>query len=63
MTKTILQSVASAGFSGNIAVVSQSKKETETLQSLGINLVMEPFQDAAERTTEMVLQGLETSSK
>lgn len=63
MTKTILQSVASAGFVGNIAVVSQSKNETETLKNLGINLVMEPFQDAAERATEMVLSGLDTSNR
>lgn len=63
MTKTIIQSANAAGFMGNTAFVSQSKQETEVLKKLGVNLVLEPFQDAAERATEMVLNGLSSSNK
>jgi Kef-type K+ transport system membrane component KefB len=58
--KTIVQSVNSVGFAGKLAVVSQSKQETEALQHLGINLVLEPFQDAADQATELLFEGLTT---
>lgn len=56
--KTIIQLTRSAGFSGNFAAVSQSSAETEELKLLGIDLVFEPFQDAADRATELLLGGL-----
>lgn len=56
--KTIIQLTRSAGFTGNLAAVSHSSKETEELKLLGINLVLEPFQDAADRATELLLEGI-----
>lgn len=60
--KTIVQSVNSAGFTGKLAAVSHSKQETETLKHLGINLVLEPFQDAADQATELLFEGLDTAT-
>ncbi|WP_404415347.1 cation:proton antiporter [Vreelandella aquamarina] len=56
--KTIIQLTRSAGFTGNLAAVSHSSKETEELKLLGIDLVLEPFQDAADRATELLLEGI-----
>ncbi|MDO6562806.1 cation:proton antiporter [Amphritea sp. 1_MG-2023] len=56
--KTIIQLTRSAGFSGKLATVSQNSIETEELKMLGIDLVLDPFQDAADRATELLLQGL-----
>ncbi|NLQ19119.1 sodium:proton exchanger [Marinomonas sp. M1K-6] len=56
--RTIVQLVETTRFSGKLAVVSHSKLETEELKRLGVSLVLEPFQDAAERATELLLDGL-----
>ncbi|WP_049722919.1 cation:proton antiporter [Gilvimarinus polysaccharolyticus] len=56
--KTIVQSVNSAGLAMKLAAVSQSKQETEALKNLGVDLVLEPFQDAADRAAELLLEGL-----
>ncbi len=57
--KTIIQLTRTSGFSGKLATVSQSKKETEELTMLGIDLVLEPFQDAADRAIELLLDGVD----
>jgi len=51
---TILQSIRGAGFSGRIAVTSHAAAETEALESSGADLVLEPFQDAADRAVELL---------
>jgi Kef-type K+ transport system membrane component KefB len=56
--KTIVQLVETTSFSGKLAAVSHSKLETEELNRLGVNLILEPFQDAADRATELLLEGL-----
>ncbi|MDP2546723.1 cation:proton antiporter [Oceanobacter sp. 4_MG-2023] len=57
--KTIIQLTRAAGFAGKLATVSQSKAETEELNMLGVDLVLEPFQDAADRASELLLEGLD----
>jgi Kef-type K+ transport system membrane component KefB len=54
--KTIIQLTRSAGFTGKLATVSQSKLETEELELLGVDLILEPFQDAADRASELLLE-------
>ena len=56
--KTIVQLTRSAGFTGKLATISQSSQETEELNLLDIDLVLEPFQDAADRASELLLEGL-----
>lgn len=59
MRKTIIQLTRAAGFTGQVATVSQSKMESEELKLLGVDLVLEPFQDAADRACELLLEGLD----
>ena len=54
--KTIVQLTRAAGYQGRIAVVSHNKAETEELKLSGVDLVLEPFQDAAERATELLFE-------
>lgn len=51
---TLLQIARSAGFRGKIAVTSHSQADTLRLVALGANLVLEPFQDAADRAVEII---------
>ncbi|MFV0508498.1 MAG: cation:proton antiporter, partial [Shewanella algae] len=60
--RTIVQLTRSSGFSGKLATVSQSKAETEELRLLGVDLVLEPFQDAADRASELLLEGINGES-
>ena len=60
--RTIVQLTRSSGFSGKLATVSQNKTETEELKLLGIDLVLEPFQDAADRASERLLEGITIQS-
>jgi Kef-type K+ transport system membrane component KefB len=60
--RTIVQLTRSSGFTGRLATVSQSKVETEELKLLGVDLVLEPFQDAADRASELLLEGLDCQS-
>jgi Kef-type K+ transport system membrane component KefB len=53
--KTIVQLTRAAGYRGKVAVVSHHDIETEELKLSGVDLVLEPFQDAAERATELLL--------
>lgn len=54
--KTLIQLSRGAGFFGRLAVVSQSRLETAELLASGADLVLEPFEDAAERAVEMLAE-------
>lgn len=54
---TLLQIARSAGFQGRIAVTSHSKPDTEDLLTSGADMVLEPFQDAADRAVELLTGG------
>jgi Kef-type K+ transport system membrane component KefB/Trk K+ transport system NAD-binding subunit len=47
----------SAGYKGQIAAVCHHGDENGVLQAAGVSLVLEPFQDAAERATDLILGG------
>ncbi|MBR2575655.1 MAG: cation:proton antiporter [Loktanella sp.] len=51
---TLIQLARSAGFKGRIAVTSHHAPDTQTLLDAGADLVLEPFQDAADRATDML---------
>lgn len=50
----------SAGYQGQIAAVCHHGDINGVLQSAGVSLVLEPFQDAAERATDLILGGQQT---
>lgn len=54
--KTIAQLTRAAGYRGKVAVVSHHHLETEELKLSGVDLILEPFQDAAQRATELLLE-------
>jgi len=54
---TLMQAARSGGFCGKIAVTSHRKSETEELQMTGADIVLEPFQDAADRAVELLSGG------
>ncbi|WCR15825.1 cation:proton antiporter (plasmid) [Paracoccus seriniphilus] len=49
----------STGFCGRIAVASHHPRDTEELFASGADLVLEPFQDAADRAVDMLCGGAE----
>lgn len=49
----------SYGFRGRIAVASHQPRDTEELFAAGADLVLEPFQDAADRAVDMLCGGAE----
>ena len=51
---TLIQLARGASFGGRIAVASHSGEDTEALQALGADLVVEPFHDAADRAVELL---------
>jgi len=51
---TLIQLIRMAGFRGRIAVTSQHKRDTEQLFAAGADIVLEPFQDAADRAVELL---------
>jgi Trk K+ transport system NAD-binding subunit len=51
---TLIQLTRTAGFRGRIAVASHSSRETESLFAAGADIVLEPFQDAADRAVELL---------
>jgi Kef-type K+ transport system membrane component KefB len=53
---TLIQLARGAGFAGRIAAASHGQDETRALSAAGADLVLEPFQDAADRAVEL-LQG------
>jgi hypothetical protein len=56
---TLIQLTRAAGFRGRIAVTSHSSRDTETLFGAGADIVLEPFQDAADRAVELLCGGRE----
>jgi Kef-type K+ transport system membrane component KefB len=52
--RTLIQLARTAGFTGRIAAASHSAAETEVLFGSGADLVLEPFQDAADRAVELL---------
>lgn len=55
--KTLIQLLRTAGFQGAVAVTSHGAKETSDMLGSGANLVLEPFQDAADRAVELLCGG------
>ncbi len=51
---TLIQITRSAGYRGRIAVTSHSAKDTARLVRAGADIVLEPFQDAADRAVEIL---------
>ena len=51
---TLIQLSRTAGFAGRVAVASHSDGDTETLFAAGADIVLEPFQDAADRAVELL---------
>jgi len=51
---TLIQLARSAGFCGRVAVASHHRSDTEDLFAAGADLVLEPFQDAADRAVELL---------
>ena len=51
---TLLQLTRGAGFPGKVAVTSHGSADTQALLALGADIVLEPFQDAAERAVELI---------
>lgn len=51
---TLIQLARSAGFKGRIAVTSHHASDNKTLLDAGADLVLEPFQDAADRAADML---------
>ncbi|MDO9637010.1 MAG: cation:proton antiporter [Pseudotabrizicola sp.] len=52
--RTLIQLARTAGFSGRIAAASHSSGDSEALSGAGVDLVLEPFQDAADRAVELL---------
>jgi len=52
--RTLIQLTRSAGFTGRIAAASQSAGDTEALFGAGVNMVLEPFLDAADRAVDLL---------
>jgi len=51
---TLIQLTRSAGFPGQVAVASHSASDTRILFAAGADMVLEPFQDAADRAVELL---------
>ncbi|MDR7125711.1 cation:proton antiporter [Pseudotabrizicola sp. 4114] len=60
--RTLIQLARSAGFSGRIAAASHSTNDSTALLGAGVDLVLEPFQDAADRAVEL-LSGAVTEAR
>lgn len=51
---TLIQLTRTAGFRGRVAVTSHSARDTEDLFGAGADLVLEPFQSAADRAADLL---------
>ena len=51
---TLIQLTRTAGFSGQVAITSHHGDDTQQMLSSGADMVIEPFQDAADRAVEML---------
>lgn len=57
MRETLLQTTREIGFRGRIAVTSHSEPETRELEASGADVVLEPYQDAADRAVDILCGG------
>lgn len=55
---TLLQLLRTAGFGGKIAVTSHAPHETGSLLASGADMVLEPFQDAADQAVHLLCGGV-----
>lgn len=51
---TLIQLTRTSGFRGRVAVASHHHKDTEELFASGADMVLEPFQDAADRAVDLL---------
>lgn len=51
---TLIQLTRTSGFRGRIAVASHHSRDTEELVAAGADMVLEPFQDAADRAVDLL---------
>jgi len=51
---TLIQLTRTAGFRGRVAVASHHPRDTEELFASGADIVLEPFQDAADRAADLL---------
>lgn len=58
--RTLIQLARTSGFSGRIAAASHGAAETEVLFGSGADMVLEPFQDAADRAVDLLCGAAET---
>ncbi|MBR2656019.1 MAG: cation:proton antiporter [Loktanella sp.] len=54
---TLMQLARTGGFRGKVAVTSHQAAETDLLHRAGADLVLEPFQDAADRAADLICGG------
>jgi Kef-type K+ transport system membrane component KefB len=52
--RTLIQLARTGGFSGRIAAAAHTAQDAEALFAAGADLVLEPFQDAADRAVELL---------
>ncbi len=52
--RTLIQLARGVGFSGRIAAASHSSGDSAALVAAGVDLVLEPFQDAADRAADLL---------
>ena len=52
--RTLIQLARGVGFSGRIAAASHSSADSAALVAAGVDLVLEPFQDAADRAADLL---------
>lgn len=57
--RTLLQLTRAGGFPGRIAVTSHAALESATLRAAGADVILEPFQDAADRAVDLLCSGAE----
>ncbi|MCS6780447.1 MAG: cation:proton antiporter [Geminicoccaceae bacterium] len=57
--KAVLQALRATGFAGKIAVVARSEQEESELARLGADVVLVPFEDAADRAVELLVAASE----
>lgn len=53
--RTILQAVRATGFAARVAVASRVDEDADRLLAAGADLVLEPFQDAADRAVDLLV--------
>ncbi|MEX2469340.1 MAG: NAD-binding protein, partial [Pseudohongiellaceae bacterium] len=57
--RTLLQLLRAAGFRGRAVVAANLSTDVEELRAAGADIVLEPFQDAADRAVELLCGGAE----